>query len=214
MRRRAGGAGAEAARWTQFLLGLVCFGAAVALMIRSGLGLGPWDALHVGLHRITGISVGTASVLVGLAIVLASLRFDIRPGIGTLLNMVLIGVFIDQALPWIAAAGGGAWGGAYYLAALALAGVGTGMYIGAGLGKGPRDGLMVGLAGRTGWPIRRVRTLIEAGALVLGWGLGGPIGLGTLLFTFGIGPAVQWGLQLFGAVPAPRPDGGGVAPAA
>jgi uncharacterized membrane protein YczE len=187
------------------MAGLLAFAAAISLMIRSGLGLGPWDAFHVGLHRLTGMSVGTASILAGFVIVCASPLVGIRPAVGTLVNMVAIGGFIDLVLPWVPPARHWEWGLGYYLLALALAGVGTGMYIAPGLGAGPRDGLMVGLAERSGWSLRRVRTLLELSVLVAGWAMGGPVGVGTILFTLGIGPTVQWGMERFGVAPARRP---------
>jgi uncharacterized protein len=193
-------------RWLQLLGGLFGFGLAVPLMIRSGLGLGPWDAFHVGVHRLTGISVGMASILVGLVIVLASLRLEIRPGPGTIANMLLIGIFIDLVLPLVPEAGGWRLGLTYYVAGIALAGLSTGMYMGAGLGNGPRDGLMLGISRYRGWPVRRVRTVIELSALLCGWAMGGAIGAGTLLFAVSIGPAAQLGLQLFGAAPGPASD--------
>lgn len=195
----------HAGQWCQLVGGLLCFAVAVSLMIRSGLGLGPWDAFHLGVHYLVGISVGTASIAVGVLIVFGSWFLGVRPGAGTLANMVLIGILIDAVLPWVAPASGPAWGMGYYAAAIALAGLGTGMYIGAGLGKGPRDGLMLALSDRSGWPVRRVRTLIEVSALGCGWAMGGQIGPGTLLFTLLIGPAAQWGLQLFGVVEAATP---------
>jgi uncharacterized protein len=198
--------GAEATRrWLQLLGGLLCFGVAIALMIGSRLGLGPWDAFHFGLHRLTGISVGGASIVVGL-VILAGTRFlDVRPGAGTVANMLLIGVFIDLLLPHTPVAANLYWGAAYYLTAIALAGLGTGMYIGAGLGQGPRDGMMLGISLRMGWPVRRVRTAMELTVLLLGWAMGGTVGVGTLLFATLIGPSAQWGLQLFGVV-GPRPS--------
>lgn len=192
-------------RAAQFGAGLFAFGVAIALMIRSGLGLGPWDAFHVGIHLATGISVGMASALVGVAIVAGTLTLGVRPGVGTLGNMVLVGVFIDLALPFTPAAPGWGWALGYYLVALGLMGLGTGLYIGAGFGKGPRDGLMIVFCERSGWPVRRVRTLIEVSVLALGWAMGGPIGLGTLLFTLSAGPAAQWGLGLFGVLPSTVP---------
>ncbi len=185
-------------RWVQLLAGLFTFGVAVSLLIRSNLGLGPWDAFHVGLHNLTGMSIGTASIAAGLAVVLISLFIEVRPGIGTLLNMVLIGVFIDVMLPWTPPASGWLAGLGYYAAGVGLCGLATGMYIAAGFGKGPRDGLMVGIHRKTGWNIRRVRTLLEMAVLAMGWLMGGAIGVGTLLFTFTIGPATQWGMNLFG----------------
>lgn len=192
-----------ALRAMQLICGLLAFGIAVPLMIRSGLGLGPWDAFHVGIHLRTGISVGWASILVGAGIVLGSLFLSIRPGPGTLANMVLIGIFIDIFLPLIPVAGGPGMGLTYYLVAIALAGLGTGMYMGARFGNGPRDGLMLGITLSRGWPVRRVRTGIELSALVGGWAMGGAIGIGTLIFALLIGPATQIGLELFG-VPTTR----------
>lgn len=189
-------------RWAQLVLGFLLWGAAIALMIRSGLGLGPWDAFHLGLHRLTGVSVGVASIATGLAIVVASLPAGIRPRAGTVANMVLIGLFVDVMLPLVPAAGGLALGFVYYAAALPLIGLGTGIYIAARLGSGPRDGLMLALAARTGWPVRRVRTLIELSALGAGWAMGGTIGVGTVLYALLAGPAVQWGLKRYGVLPA------------
>lgn len=204
-----------AVRWIQLISGLFGFGLSVSLMIRSGLGLGPWDAFHVGIHLLTGISVGNVSILVGLAIVLGTLTIGIRPGAGTIANMVLIGVFLDLLLPWVPEAPGWAWGLGYYLVALVINGFSTGLYISPALGTGPRDGLMIGLSERLGWPVRRVRTMIELSVLGFGWWMGGTVGVGTVLFTLLIGPAAQWGLELFGVVrrgvgaeaqrPAPHP---------
>jgi uncharacterized protein len=197
--RRSGDA---ARRWAQLLTGLFGFGVAVPLMIQSGLGLGPWDAFHFGIHNLTGMSVGAATIGVGVLIVGWSTLLGIRPGPGTVVNMILVGIFIDLVLPFVPAAPDALWGTGYYLVGIALAGMGTGMYMGAGLGNGPRDGLMMGLSHRSRWPVRRVRTLIELCALAGGWLMGGVIGVGTILFTFSIGPAVQVGLRLFGALPA------------
>jgi uncharacterized protein len=191
-----------AARWAQLVAGFLLWGLAIALMIRSGLGLGPWDAFHLGLHRLTGASVGVASIVTGLVIVVASLPIGIRPRAGTLANMVLIGLFVDLLLPLVPPAGGALAGLAYYAAALPVIGIGTGVYIAAALGSGPRDGLMLALALRTGWPVRRVRTLIELSALGAGWAMGGTIGVGTVIYALLAGPAVQWGLRRFGVLPA------------
>lgn len=200
-------------RCLQLVAGLFCYGVAVALMIHSGLGLGPWDAFHVGLHQHIGLTVGAVSILVGLIIVVGTLFLGIRPGPGTLANMVLVGVFMDLLMPWVPDAPHWGWGVAYYALAIALAGLATGMYIGAGLGKGPRDGMMLAITHHSGWPVGRVRTVIEFSVLLAGWLLGGSIGLGTLLFTITIGASVQWGLKLFGVVstppaasPVPRPQ--------
>lgn len=173
-------------------------------MIQSGLGLGPWDAFHVGLHNVTGITVGTASILAGLVIIVGSYPLGVRPGPGTLANMILIGAFIDLILPRLPVAPSFVMGFVYYAAGIALAGLSTGMYMGARLGNGPRDGLMIGVATVTDWPVRRVRAGIELSALLGGWLMGGAIGIGTVIFALTIGPAVQAGLKMFGVLPPPR----------
>jgi uncharacterized membrane protein YczE len=188
--------------WVQLVAGLFGYGVAIPLMIQSGLGLGPWDAFHVGLHNLTGMTVGVASIAVGAVIVLASLRLDVRPGPGTVANMVLIGVFIDLILPFTPAARTSINGLGYYLIGILLVGLSTGMYMGARLGSGPRDGLMVGISRLGGWPVRRVRTFIELSALTGGWLMGGTIGVGTVLFALLVGPVTQLGLELFGVLPA------------
>src|SRR5690606_12476202 len=160
------------ARWAQLLVGLAGFGLAIPLMMQCGLGLGPWGAFHVGLNRLTGIRVGCASILVGVVIVAGSYLLKIRPGPGTIANMVLIGVFIDLILPRVPPAGNWLVGLGYYAVAVPLAGLGTGMYMGARLGNGPRDGLMLGRSIARGWPIHRVRTAIELSALLGGWAMG------------------------------------------
>lgn len=191
-----------ARRTAQLLGGLLLYGVAMTLLIRSGLGLGPWDAFHVGLSVWSGIGVGIVIAAVGFAIVVGTLFIGVRPGVGTIANMLLIGLFVELLLPVTPEAG--PWLGLpYHLAGILLTGVATGLYIAPGFGKGPRDGLMIGIAERTGWPVGRVRTGIEGTVLLLGWVLGGRIGFGTLLFAAGIGPATQWGLRLFGV------DGGG-----
>lgn len=188
-------------QWARLMVGLFGCGLAVALMIRSRLGLGPWDAFHVGLHRLTGLTVGSVSIVVGLVIICGTWFMNVRPGAGTLVNMVMIGVFIDLLLPVIPDARGWAWGFGYYAAAIVVFGIATGLYLGARLGSGPRDGLMIGLSERSGWPVRRVRTLVELVVLAAGWAMGGRVGVGTILFAFTVGPAMQWGMQLGGVLP-------------
>jgi uncharacterized membrane protein YczE len=190
-----------ASRWVQLLVGLFGFACAIALMIRSGLGTGPWDAFHVGLHRLTGLSVGMASIVTGLVIVGISMGLKARLGPATVANMVLVGLFTDLVLGLLPAAPGWSPGLAYHLAGIALIGLSSGMYLGARLGAGPRDGLMTTLAARYGWSIRRTRTAIELSVLALGWAMGGTLGVGTLLFAIAVGPSVQWGMRLFGLVP-------------
>jgi uncharacterized protein len=189
------------ARWMQLLVGLGGFAGAIALMIRSGLGLGPWDAFHVGISRLTGMTVGTASILVGVVIIAVSLVLKARLGPATIANMILIGIFTDLALPILPAARGFVNGLGYHLGGIALIGLSTGMYLGARLGAGPRDGLMTALSARYGWSISRTRTGIELSVLGLGWAMGGTLGIGTLMFAVAVGPSVQAGMRLFGLLP-------------
>lgn len=187
----------HAIRTAQLLFGLFLFGLSIALMIRAELGLGPWDAFHVGLSRLTGIRVGLIIIAIGFIVVLSALLIRVRPGPGTLANMIMVGIFADLLLPIIPVAGGTSLSWAFLFSGVALCGLATGMYIGAGYGAGPRDSLMVGIAERSGWSIRTVRTLIEVSVLGLGWAMGGKIGIGTVVFTLTIGPSAQWGMKLF-----------------
>jgi uncharacterized protein len=184
--------------WMQLLVGLFGYGLAVTLMIESGLGLGPWDAFHVGINILTGISVGIASILVGIVLQVGTWFIGVRPGVGTLANIIMIGVVIDLLTPIVPEAQGWLWGLAYYLPGVLICGLSTGLYISAGMGKGPRDGLMIAVSDLSGWPIRRSRTAIEIVVLLCGWLMGAAIGIGTLIFAFGIGPAAQWGLRVCG----------------
>jgi uncharacterized membrane protein YczE len=179
------------------LLGLVVFGLGIALMAEAGLGLGPWEAFHQGISRITGIPLGTVSILVGIPVLALWWPLHERPGIGTLLNVVLIGMATNVGIAAIPAMDELVPQLAMMLAGVLVIGIGSGLYLAADLGPGPRDGLMTGLHHRFGWSIRRARTLIEVIVLVAGWLLGGTVGLGTLVFAFGIGPIVQVALGVF-----------------
>lgn len=179
------------------LAGLVVFGMGIALMARAGAGLGPWEALHQGIEYRTGIPMGTVSILLGLPILALWWPLGERPGLGTLLNVALIGTatnagnaLIPTPAPQLARL-------AMMLTGVLVIGVGSGLYLAADLGPGPRDGLMTGVHHRFGWSIRRARTAIEVGVLVVAWLLGGTIGLGTIVFAFGIGPVVQVMLGVF-----------------
>jgi uncharacterized membrane protein YczE len=179
------------------LVGLILFGFGIALMAEAGLGLGPWEAFHQGLGRLTGHEIGTISVLLGIPILLLWWPLGERPGIGTLLNVVLIGTATNVGIALLPAADGVGIQLAMMLVGLVTIGIGSGLYLAADLGAGPRDGLMTGIHRRFGWSIRRARTFVEVTVLVLGWLLGGTIGLGTLAFAFGIGPLVQVFLGVF-----------------
>jgi uncharacterized membrane protein YczE len=179
------------------LLGLVVFGLGIALMARAELGLGPWEALHQGIQFRTGIPMGTVSILLGLPILALWWPLGERPGIGTLLNVVLIGTAINVGNTVIPTPEPQLARLVMMFAGVVVIGLGSGLYLSADLGPGPRDGLMTGVHHRFGWSIRRARTAIEVSVLVVAWLLGGTIGLGTIVFAFGIGPVVQVMLGVF-----------------
>lgn len=181
----------SAPRLMVLLLGLAGYGFSMALMVRSGLGLDPWDVFHQGLASRTGMSIGTATAVVGVAVLLAWLPLRNRPGIGTVANVVVIAVTVDASLAVLPTFDSVPVQVAVMLSAVVLNALSTVAYIGAGLGPGPRDGLMTGLVARTGLSVRLVRTTIEATVLAVGWLLGGTVGVGTLVYAFGIGPLVQ-----------------------
>jgi uncharacterized membrane protein YczE len=184
-------------RLIQLYLGLVAYGVSMALMIRSRLGNMPWDVLHQGLAQHLGVSIGWVAIGVGAVALLAWIPLRQVPGIGTVSNVVVIGLVMDRALAVLPPAGGWPLRIVELIAGIVLNGLATGAYIGAGLGPGPRDGLMTGLARRTGRSIRLVRTAIEVVVVAAGWLLGGVFGVGTLLYAITIGPLAQLFLPLF-----------------
>jgi uncharacterized membrane protein YczE len=178
-------------RIPRLVAGLVLLGLGIAFMVAADLGLAPWSVLDQGISEHTGIPIGTVSIIVGALVLAAWLPLRERPGLGTVLNVFLIGLTIDAALLVLDTPGSPAVRIAYLAIGAFLWGPGTGLYIGAGLGPGPRDGLMTGLAARGVGSIRVVRTGIELTALAAGWLLGGSVGLGTIVFAVTIGPNVQ-----------------------
>lgn len=177
-------------RLVQLYAGLLLYGASEALLVQSGLGLAPWGVLHQGLARTAGLTIGTWVVIVGALVLLTWLPLRLRPGLGTVSNVVVIGVALDAALRVVPAAGPLAADVAYLVVGVALNAVATAAYIGARLGPGPRDGLMTGIAAR-GHSVRVVRTAIEVSVLTAGWLLGGVVGVGTAIYALGIGPLVH-----------------------
>lgn len=174
------------------MLGLFLFGLGLAFMVVADLGLAPWEVLHQGISRRTGIPIGTVGILTGLVVLLAWFPIGERFGVGTLANVIFIGIVIDVTL-WLLPdeLSGPAQRWTAMLVGLVLVAIGSGYYIGVHLGPGPRDGLMTGLSRRTGRPIGLVRAVIELGILGVGWLLGGTVGAGTVAFAFGIGPLVH-----------------------
>ncbi|MFC5004899.1 YitT family protein [Dactylosporangium cerinum] len=171
--------------------GLVLFGISLTLMLRAGLGLGPWDVLHQGISRHTGISIGLVANLVAVAVLLLWIPLRQRPGLGTVSNVIVVGLVTDATLALTAPVHDLAARTGLLVAGILANAVATGLYVGAGFGPGPRDGLMTGLAAR-GHSLRLVRTSIELTALGAGWLLGGTVGPGTLAYALAIGPLVGW----------------------
>jgi uncharacterized membrane protein YczE len=174
----------------RLLAGLAMCGTGVALLERSGLGLGPWDVLHQGLAVRTDQPIGRMVILVGAVVLLGWLPLRQRPGLGTVANALVIGLTVDAVLAVVAAPDELAIRVAYATASVPLMGIGSGLYLGVDLGPGPRDGIMTGLASR-GVPVGLARTGIELSALAAGWLLGGTVGIGTVWFALGVGPAVS-----------------------
>ncbi len=166
------------------------FGLGISLIIEAHFGAAPWDVFHQGVAELTGISVGNVIVIVGLLLLLLWIPLRQKPGVGTLLNALEIGVTVDLIMPMIPDTGLIVARVLYLAAGIVIIAIGSGLYIGSGLGAGPRDGLMVGLC-RLGLSVRVARTAIEITVLVVGALLGGSIGFGTIAFTFGIGPLVH-----------------------
>ncbi|MCV7286500.1 hypothetical protein H7J87_14315 [Mycolicibacterium wolinskyi] len=187
---------AAVTRGTLLITGLIGYGFSMGMMVRAGLGLDPWDVFHQGLTRHTPMTIGIASAVVGVVVLLAWIPLRNRPGIGTVANVIVIAVTVDATLALLPAPSAMPARIAMMVGAVVLNAVATVLYIGAGLGPGPRDGLMTGLVARTGLSVRLVRTAIEATVLVIGWLLGGTVGVGTVVYAFGIGPLVQLFLRL------------------
>lgn len=181
-------------RLPRLLGGLVLFGLGIALMVRADLGLAPWDVLHQGVADLTGIAIGQVTILTGAAVLLLWIPLRERPGIGTVANVLVIGLVEDAALAVIDEPSGLAARVAMLVVGVFLFGPGSGLYIGAGLGPGPRDGLMTGIAKR-GPTVRVARSVVEVAALAIGFALGGTVGVGTVLFTITVGPNVHWFLE-------------------
>jgi uncharacterized membrane protein YczE len=178
-------------RLGQLALGLVLYGLTLAMIIRATLGNSPWDVLHQGMARHLPISIGTAVILMSLVVLLAWIPLRELPGLGTILNSVVVGLSADVFLGLIEepSSSGAQW--LLLLGGVSLNGVATALYIGSQFGPGPRDGLMTGLHRRTGVSIQLVRTSLEVGVVVVGTVLGGTLGLGTVVYAVAIGPLVQ-----------------------
>jgi uncharacterized membrane protein YczE len=192
-------------------LGLVLFGVSSAMILASGFGLGPWDVFHQGLSEQLDISLGWAVIGVGLAVLLLWIPLRQHPGLGTISNAIVIGLVIDGTLTFLGEPDSMAARAGLLAAGVVCNGVATGLYIGAGLGPGPRDGLMTGMAAR-GHSIRVVRTAIELSVLTIGWTLGGTVGVGTIVYALSIGPLAHFFIPLLAVSGRPGPGGPSLTP--
>ena len=193
----------------RLVVGIVFLGVGIAMMVRARLGLSPWDVAHQGIARHTGLSIGVVIIGLGLLVLLLWIPLRQRFGIGTVLNTLTVGIVADVALEVIGAPGPLVARWALLLAGVLVIAFGMSLYISAGLGPGPRDGLMTGIAAK-GFPLWIVRTVIELVALGVGFALGGDIGVGTVIFAFAIGPLGHWFIERLHLGPSDADLGPGV----
>ncbi|MDQ0645450.1 membrane protein YczE [Microbacterium murale] len=197
-------------RTAQLLLGLFLYGIGIAFMVRGQIGAAPWDVLSQGITRHVPLSFGVVTILISLVVLLLWIPLRQKPGIGTVLNAVLVGPAADVGLALIPADQPLWLRICFFVIGLLVLSAATGLYIGAQFGPGPRDGLMTGLHKRTGWRIWIVRTGIEVVIVAVGWALGGNVGIGTVAFALLVGPLCQYFMRVF-AVPIGRQPQKGVA---
>lgn len=190
------------------LAGLVCFGIGIALMKRSNMGLGPWAVLSDGIATQTNQQLGTIDIISGVFIFMLWIPLGEKPGVGSIANLILIGLVTNVVLNVLAPATQLIPQLALSIAGILTIGLGSGFYLSTRLGAGPRDGLMMGLVRKTGKSVRLIRTIIEIVVLAAGWLMGGAVGFGTVAFALGIGPVVQFMFKLlnYHPHPAPAPD--------
>lgn len=197
--------GIRVRRFAQLLGGLFLYGVAIALEVRAGIGLSPWDVLSQGLSHRTGIAFGLVTNIVGALVLLLWIPLRQRPGLGTVLNVLAVGPSAQLGLLLIPQQHAPVLQGVLFGGGLLLVAAATGLYLGARMGPGPRDGLMTGLRRRLGWRIWIARTIVEGSALLLGWALGGQVGLGTVAFVLLVGPLVHLAMALL-RVPGGEPE--------
>ncbi|GMA86146.1 membrane protein [Angustibacter aerolatus] len=186
-------------RLTRLLAGLVLYGVSMTMLVRADLGVMPWDVLHQGLARRLGHSMGLWTIVVGVVVLLLWVPLRQRPGVGTVLNVLVVGVVLDACLGLTGPVHAMAGRVSLTAGGIVLNAVATALYVGAGLGPGPRDGLMTGVVARTGWSVRVVRTTIEVVVVAVGWVLGGTVGVGTVAYAVAVGPLVHLLLPVLSA---------------
>lgn len=195
-----------AGRLTALFVGLVLYGISMAVILRAGLGNIPWDVLHQGLAEQFGLGVGTWSIIIGAAVLLAWIPLRQRPGVGTIANVFVIGLAFNAIADYLPNRPALVIAIPMMLGGIVLNAFATALYIGARLGPGPRDGLMTGIVARTGGSVRLVRTGLEIIVVVVGMLLGGTFGVGTVLYAVGVGPLIQWFARVMGVQRAVEGD--------
>lgn len=184
-------------RLLQLYIGLTLYGVSTAMFVRADLGADPWNVFHLGVAKLLSLNIGLVMIAVGALVLLLWIPLRQRPGLGTISNVVMIGLAADAALALMPPLESLLARSLLLAAAVVVNALATGMYIGAGFGAGPRDGLMTGIHARTGWSVRVVRTAIEVSVLLLGCAMGGTFGVGTVLYALAIGPLIQLCLPWF-----------------
>ena len=190
-----------ARRLLQLYIGLVLYGVSTAMFVRANLGADPWNVFHLGVAQIFSLNIGMVMIGVGALVLLLWIPLRQKPGLGTISNVIVLGLAADAALALMPPIESLAARSFLLFAAILVNAIATGMYIGAGFGSGPRDGVMTGINARTGWSVRSVRTAIELTVLLAGWLMGGTFGVGTVLYALAIGPLIQLCLPWFRIAP-------------
>jgi len=185
------------------VFGLFLFGLGESFLIASGAGTAPWTVLAQGVSQHTSFSIGFSTFLISVMVLLAWIPLKQKPGMGTILNAIILAIVIDVSLPYLPNPDNYTFKIIQVVIGVVIVGIGSGFYLVANLGAGPRDGLMIGLQKKTNLPIVSIRTILETSAVAVGWLMGGVAGLGTAIFAFGIGPAVALGLYLVGKIAKP-----------
>ncbi|CAI8764427.1 hypothetical protein E0L21_00040 [Kosakonia quasisacchari] len=193
-------------RLIQLYIGLVLYGVSTAMFVRADLGADPWNVFHLGVMKLLSLDIGTVMIVTGALVLLLWIPLRQRPGLGTISNVIVLGLAADAALSLMPVLDSLVARGTLLVCAVAVNAIATGMYIGAGFGAGPRDGLMTGIHARTGWSVRTIRTAIEVSVLFIGWLLGGTVGVGTVVYALAIGPLIQLCLPWFRQKPTLKPE--------
>lgn len=193
-------------RLIQLYIGLVLYGVSTAMFVRADLGADPWNVFHLGVMKRLSLDIGTVMIVTGALVLLLWIPLRQRPGLGTISNVIVLGLAADAALSLMPVLDSLVARGTLLVCAVVVNALATGMYIGAGFGAGPRDGLMTGIHARTGWSVRAIRTAIEVSVLLIGWLLGGTVGVGTVVYALAIGPLIQLCLPWFRQKPALKPE--------